>query len=431
MNARRIFLKSFGCSANLADSETLVGALEQAGHELVESAGDAELIIYNTCAVKGPTENRIINALKHLPPGVKVVVAGCLPLISFERLCREVPFDGIVGPAAANRIVGVVERVFDGEKVVEFESELNMAPELNLPHRRSSPIISVVPVSYGCLGSCAYCCVVFARGHLRSCSIREIVERVKHDLVDGVCEFWITAQDTGCYGKDIGTSIADLLKELTVINENFKVRVGMMTPSMIRDSVKELIEAFRSEKVFKFLHLPVQSGDNQILKRMRRFYTVQEFSQIVSSFREAFPDATLATDIISGFPGETRESFEKTLELLNEVKPDIVNVSKFFPRPKTAALRMRRDFVTPSEIKRRSTQAAFLARRISLEKNQRWIDWTGEVLIDEKGKTPNSWIGRNFAYKPIVLKSTDDLLGKNLTLRILKASTTNLVGVNI
>jgi MiaB-like tRNA modifying enzyme len=424
----RILVKSYGCSTNLADSEVLTGCLAKAGCELASSASAADVVIYNTCAVKGPTENRIIHALKHAPRGKKVIVAGCLPLINFERLCREVRFDGAVGPAVGERIIDVVRRVVEGEKVVDLEAALKAKPDLNLPRLRSNPVVSVLPVSYGCLGSCAYCCVVFARGQLRSYTVKEITERVKKDLAAGAKEFWITSQDTACYGRDIGTNLAALLKDLGDVEGDFKVRVGMMTPNMLTDILDDLVDAFRNEKVFKFVHLPVQSGDDHVLKLMRRFYTVQDFKEIVDAFRDAFPEATFATDVICGFPGETQEAFKNTLTLLGEVKPDIVNVSKFFARPRTTAAEMHDAVVEPAEIKRRSTTATRLAKRISLERNQLWNDWTGEILIDEKGKVPNSWIGRNYAYKPITVKSSENLLGKQLRVKIKRVISTYLAG---
>ena len=264
MRVMRVFVKSFGCSANLADGEVLAGCLAAAGYELVDSASEASVLVYNTCAVKGPTENRVIEVLKRAPQDKKVIVAGCLPLINFERLCREVRFDGAVGPAAGDAIADVVKRVLSGERVVDLKAALNSKPELGLPRKRSNPVISVVPVNYGCLGACAYCCVVFARGHLRSYPVEEVVERVRKDLALGAKEFWVTSQDTACYGRDIGTNLAALLKALGDLKGSFKVRVGMMTPNMVTDILDELIEAFKSDNVFKFLHLPVQSGDDGV-----------------------------------------------------------------------------------------------------------------------------------------------------------------------
>jgi MiaB-like tRNA modifying enzyme len=423
----QVFLKSFGCSANMADGEVLAGCLAQAGFQLAPSEAEANVLIYNTCAVKGPTENRIINVLKHAPKGKKLIVAGCLPMISFDRLRREVRFDGAVGPSVGKEIVNVVTRVAAGEKVVDLD-ELNGKPELDLPRIKSNPVVSIVPINYGCLGSCAYCCVVFARGHLRSYSIKEVADRVQRDVADGARELWVTSQDTACYGRDVHSNLVELLQALDDLSGDFKVRVGMMTPNMVTDMQDQLIDAFKSDKVFKFLHLPVQSGDDETLKRMRRLYTTAEFKDIVNSFRARFPDLTLATDVMIGFPGETAQAFENTLKLLEEVKPDVTNVSKFFARPKTAAAQMKDGSVEPDEIKRRSTLAAGLAKRISLEQNKRWVGRVGEVLVDEKGKVEASWVGRNFAYKPVVIKSPDNLLGKSVRVKIVEASTTYLNG---
>jgi threonylcarbamoyladenosine tRNA methylthiotransferase CDKAL1 len=424
----RVFIKSYGCSANIADTEVLKGCLAQAGYQLTDSALTANVVIYNTCAVKGPTENRIIQALKRIPQEKKVIITGCLPLINFERLRREVRFNAAVGPATGQKIADVVEHVIKGEKVIDLDTALTSIPGLTLPKLQSNPVISILPVSYGCIGSCAYCCVVFARGHIRSYPINEVTEKIRNDLAAGVKEFWITSQDTACYGRDIGTNLAVLLKALGELKGDFHIRVGMMTPNLVTDILDDLIAAFKNNKIFKFLHMPVQSGDDTVLTRMRRFYTGQDFRENVNAFRMAFPKVTLATDIICGLPGETREAFENTLKLINEVKPEIVNVSKFFTRPHTAAATMREAFVEPVEIKRRSTKAAKLVKQIALERNQRWINWSGKILIDEKGKVPGSWIGRNFAYKPITVKSSANLLGKTLQVKVIEAFSTHLAG---
>ncbi|MDI6905502.1 MAG: tRNA (N(6)-L-threonylcarbamoyladenosine(37)-C(2))-methylthiotransferase [Candidatus Bathyarchaeia archaeon] len=426
----QVFIKSFGCSTNLADGEVLAGCLVETGYKLVDTVEAADIIIYNTCAVKGPTENRMIETLKRIPVDKKLVVAGCLPLINFERLCREVRFDGVAGPAAGKRIIEVVKRVLNGKRVVALEEAVTAKPSLNLPRLRLNPVIGIVPINYGCLGSCAYCCVIFARGRLRSYSIQEIVERVKKDVAMGIQEFWVTSQDTACYGRDTDTNLAELLKALCAIEGDFRIRVGMMTPNLAKNTLDDLIQAFQSEKIFKFIHLPVQSSDDQVLKRMRRFYSIEDFKSIVNAFRSSFPEITIATDVICGFPGETEEAFEKTLRLIEDVKPDIVNVSKFFARPGTAAAKMREDSVPFPEIKRRSNVAAKLAKKIAFERNKRWVGWTGEIFVDEIGKVPGSWVGRNFAYKPIVLKDAgfSALLGKTLRVRVVKTFTTYLEG---
>jgi MiaB/RimO family radical SAM methylthiotransferase len=269
---------------------------------------------------------------------------------------------------------------------------------------------------------------VQARGHLRSYSVKDIVERVQADYNSGAKEFWVTSQDTASYGRDIKTNLAELLLALGGLKGDFRVRVGMMTPNLVTDIQERLICSFESERIFKFLHLPIQSGDNKVLKSMRRFYNVEQFKATVEAFRDTFPDLTLATDVIVGYPGETEEAFNNTLKLLKEVEPDITNVSKFFARPKTPAWEIREGLVDKEEIKRRSTVAAELAKKISAERNERWVGWSGQVLFDEKGKVEGSWIGRNFAYKPVVAKSSENLLGRTLKVEVVEASQTYLKG---
>jgi MiaB-like tRNA modifying enzyme len=427
MEAVRVFLKSFGCSTNLADGEVLAGCLAKAGFQLVDSAADADMVIYNTCAVKSPTENRMIDVLKKVPKRRKLLVVGCLPLINFERLNHEVRFDGVAGPALGEKIVEIASRVLKGEKVVALENADKAKPRLSLPRVRVNPVVGIIPISYGCLGSCAYCCVVFARGRLRSYSIKEIVERMEVDLADGVREFWLTSQDTACYGRDVDTNLAELVKAVCAVEGDFRVRIGMMTPNKALGILEDLIEAYRDEKVFKFVHLPVQSGDDQILKKMRRFYTVADFKKIVDAFRSAFPKITIATDVICGFPGEDEEAFKRTSHLIEDVKPDIVNISKFFARPKTPAASMQ-DSVPFPEIKRRSALLNSLASKIASERNREWRGWEGEALIDEVGKVAGSWIGRNFAYKPIVVRNEKNMLGRVVNVKIYETHATHLVG---
>jgi MiaB-like tRNA modifying enzyme len=419
----RVFVKSFGCSTNKADGEFIEGCLLSEGYKITDRVEDADVLVYNTCAVKTPTENRVIDVLKKAPKTKKIIVTGCLPLINFDRLKREICFNGALGPAPGTKIVEAVQRVTRNERVILLDGEAK--PGLELPRCSRNPILSIVPVSYGCLGACSYCCVVFARGRLRSYSIDEIVERVKSDLASGAREVWLTSQDMACYGRDIGVTLTDLLEEICNIEGDFLVRIGMMTPNYVLDILDRLVEAYKHRKIFKFLHLPVQSGDNEVLRRMQRFYAVEEFSQIVAKFRKAIPKLTLATDVICGFPGETAEAFEKTLHLMEKVKPDIVNISKFFPRPNTPAQKLEPK-IPPNEIKARSKKMAELVSKIALEKNQAWIGWKGEALIDEKGTKPGSWVGRNFAYKPIVVKSGESLLGKRINVQVRRAFPTYL-----
>jgi len=428
---KRVFVESFGCSSNLADGEFLRGCLLEAGFDLVYEIAEADVLVYNTCAVKSPTENRVIEELKNAAKwkSKKLIVTGCLPLINPERLKSEVEFDGVLSPALGSKIVEAVQRVLRGEKFHWLDSRVQSKPRLNLPKQAANPVISIVPVAYGCLGSCSYCCVVFARGRLRSCETEEIVQRVKRDMRSGAKEVWLTGQDMACYGRDVGLSLVNLLQAVCAIKGEFFVRVGMMTPNYVLDMLGQLVDVFRDQHVFKFLHLPVQSGDNEVLKRMNRFYSVDDFLRVVNAFRRAFPNITVATDVICGFPSESEEAFERTLRLIEEVKPDIVNVSKFFPRPRTLAEKMT-PRVSASDVKERSKRLSELVRRVSSEKNAAWMNWTGKILVDERGKQQGSWIGRNLAYKPIVVRSEDkSLFGKFVNVCVVKTFQTYLEAV--
>ena len=419
--SKRVYIKSFGCSANLADGEVIAGCLSEAGFEVVKNPKDAEFLLYNTCAVKSQTENRIVDILRKAPKDKRLIVTGCLPVINFERLENEVEFDGITGPAPGAKIVDVLGRVAAGENVISLGA--TSSSDLYLPRVPVNPLVSVVPINYGCLGDCSYCCVHFARGHLRSNPVHEVVERVRRDLVSGVKEFWLTSQDTACYGKDIGSSLVDLLGRVCDVEGDFFVRLGMMNPDHVLGMLDELVEAYKCEKVFKFLHLPVQSGDDKVLGLMNRRYTVEEFTNVVQIFREEIPRLTLSTDVICGFPGESKEAFDQTKRLIAEIKPDIVNVSKFFSRPRTPAEKLLP--IPPRELNRRSRELAELSRRISFEKNRAWLGWQGKVLFDEKGKG-ESWMGRNFAYKPVVVKTRERLLGRFVQVRVVNVFSTYL-----
>jgi len=420
-NSKSIYVKSFGCSSNLADGEVIAGCLKTAGYRLVNNPDTADFLIYNTCAVKSPTENRMVNILKHAPPQKKLIVAGCLPLINFKRLKKEVKFHGAIGPSPGSAIVELVRKVERGEEALSLKR--NVKPELSLPRVTASPIVRIIPISYGCAGTCSYCSVRFARGRLRSYSVDEIVQNVEAMASSGVLEIWLTGQDISCYGRDIGTDLTTLLSRITNINHPFLIRLGMINPGGIQNLLPRLTDVYRNEKIFKFLHIPVQSGDDEVLKHMRRSYSIAGFKKSVAAFRQVAPKLTLATDIICGFPTEDEEAFKRTLRLIEDIRPDIVNSSKFAPRPETPAARMRQ--LPGREIKARSERLAALIHRISLENNKCWISWRGQILVDEKG-SGDSWVGRNFAYRPVVVRSRQNLLGSDLKVEVTEAFPTYL-----
>jgi len=412
----------------MADGEFMSGCLLEAGFELVDSPEEADVLIYNTCAVKTPTENRAIEILKQAGKmkGKRLLVTGCLPLINPERLRDHIRSDALLGPNVGSDIVEAVYKAANIQSCHRLSLDRIATPSLILPRKASNPVVSIVPVAQGCLGACSYCCVAFARGRLRSYRIDEVIRRVKMDLSWGAKEVWLTGQDMAAYGRDIGANLADLVNEVCRIEGDYMVRVGMMTPNMTLDILHDLIEAFDNAHVFKFVHLPVQSGDDRILKRMNRLYSVNQFKNIVEAFRDAFPRVTVATDVICGFPSETEEDFARSLGLIEEVKPDVVNISKFFPRPRTAAEKMAPK-IAPTEVSDRSRRMTSLVKKICLTKNKAWLDWEGRILVDERGKQAGTLIGRNFAYKPIVVKSnSESLLGTFTNARVTKTFQTYL-----
>jgi len=235
---------------------------------------------------------------------------------------------------------------------------------------------------------------------LRSYKPELILETARKAAQEGVKELWLTAQDTGCYGSDIGTNLASLIRQVTSLPGKFMVRVGMMNPAHAAGIAEELAEAFADKKVFKFLHIPVQSGNDEILRKMNRRYTTADFKFIVQTVRQRIPEITLSTDIICGFPGETREQFNDSINLIKELRPDVLNISRFWPRPRTEAEAMEQ--LNGEEKKDRSRFLSSVFHYIAHGNNKKWRGWTGEIIIDEKGKG-GSWIGRNFCYKPVVV----------------------------
>lgn len=390
-----VYIKTFGCSLNMADSETIAGLLAGADFNLVDSPEESALIIINSCNVKGKTQSLFFNYLEGIKKlGRPIVIAGCVP----KTIPARVSEFSLVGPNNIGRIVEVVEETLNGNIVVALADE--KIERLKLPKIRKNPAVEILPISRGCLGSCAYCIVKKARGSLVSYSPAEITGKAKEAVQSGAREIWITSQDTGCYGNDIKTSLPALLERLCDIEGDFKIRVGMANPNWVKGYLKELIRAFKHPKLFKFLHIPLQSGNNDILKRMNRGYTKEDFMNIVSAFRAEIPAITIATDVICGFPGETKEQFMETYKTIKDIEPDILNISRFSPRPQTQAFFMEQ--IEGNEIKERSRFMTTEFEWIALKQNRRWKNWEGNIIIDEAGKN-NTSVGRNFAYKPVII----------------------------
>jgi len=422
---RNVYVENYGCTANRYDLEVMLAYLTEAGYGLSTTPEGADVILVNTCGVKKQTEDKVLWRLRVLNRLNKpFIVAGCLPRINLPAIERAAPdFSIAMDPQSINEILLAVEEAERGEKNKRiFSEEPKIKPRL--PKVRTNEFVEIVQIAEGCRSACSFCCTRFARGKLFSYPKEILMDRVRGSIKEGVKEVWITAQDTGAYGRDIGTDLAELLKDLCTIKGKFFIRVGMMNPCHAIEILDRLIEAYKDERIFKFLHLPVQSGDDGVLRLMNRPYTAEGFKNIVHSFRKEIPKITLATDIICGFPGESEEAFQRSVGLMEEIRPDVLNISKFFPRPRTPAERMGQ--IPVQEVKERSLKLSTVFRRICHEKNRAWLNWKGEIIVDEKGKN-GSWVGRNFAYKPIVVKSRKDLLGNFLQVQIEKAFPTYLM----
>ncbi|MEM2341685.1 MAG: tRNA (N(6)-L-threonylcarbamoyladenosine(37)-C(2))-methylthiotransferase [Candidatus Bathyarchaeia archaeon] len=416
---RTVYAENYGCAANKADFEIMLAHILKTGYSISDKPERADIILVNTCGVKKPAEDRIIERLRLFNSLNKpLIVAGCLPKINLRAIMMAAPnVSAILDPYSIDKIILALEAAKNGKKGVIFFSD-KPPIKLEQPKIRLNKAIEIIPISEGCLGACSFCCVRFARGTLFSYPMELIINRVKEALSNGVREIWLTSQDNGAYGLDIKTNLANLLKYCCSINDKYFIRVGMMNPNYVIKMLPELIDSYKNEHIFKFLHIPVQSGDNEVLKAMNRKYTAEEFKLIIESFRREIPDITIATDVICGFPSEGREAFEKTMKLMEYIKPDVINISKFFPRPNTPAAKMKQ--LDTKEIAYRSRMLTELANKISLEKNTFWLGWEGEILIDEKGPS-DSWIGRNYAYKPIVIRSTKNILGDFINVKIINA----------
>jgi len=423
---KRVYIETYGCSANKSDSEIMMGLLTQNGYSIADSIDLADIAIINTCIVKTPTAKRMERRIKEIyNSGKPLIVAGCMAKAEPERIEKLAPKASIITPDAIDKIVDVVKKTLDGEKVV-VDSEKK--EKVLLPRIPFNKIISIVQISSGCLSACTFCETRIAKGILKSYRPSSIIERIKEDVKNGFKEFWITSQDNGCYGFDIGTNLAELLNAIVKIEGNFFVRVGMMNPVYLirrKDLLENLIQVFRNEKIFKFIHLPIQSGSNKVLKDMNRGHTVEEFLEVVGAFRKEIPEIAIETDIIVGYPTETEEDFEKTLDLLKTLNPDVVNISRFFPRPKTSAEKLKQ--LPMKIVNDRSRKIHELVREISLEKNKKYLQKIFDIFVDEIGKG-KSYIGRTMNYRPVVIESENDILGKVINVEITDVKSNFLIG---
>ena len=388
----KVAVETYGCTMNQSDSDIMRAYLS--GHFELSSVEDAEVVVINSCGVIEFTERKIIRRIRELKSaGKKVVLAGCLSRISKEALNLA---DSAIAPDNLDKVVEAVKLAFNGgARFLEWRNvDKACLPKLRLREN----VIAIVSISEGCMGQCSFCATKFARGKLRSFSIDSIVREVESAVKQGYREIQITSQDTGCYGLDKGKlMLPELLERICEIEGDFRVRVGMMNPHFAKAMLPDLLNAYEDEKIYKFLHLPVQSGDNRVLKDMKRDHSVEDFVEVVEEFRKRF-DIMLSTDLIVGFPTETEESFWKSYELIERIRPDIVNITRFSKREGTPASKLRQ--IPGWIVKERSRKLTELCVEIGLEKNRRYLGRELDVLVTSHGKR---WmLARSNEYRAVI-----------------------------
>lgn len=336
-----VYVEGHGCTQNMGETFAYREAVTDIpGVAIVDDPKAADVCLIGSCAVIDTTVQRILDRLKKYHGMGKVLaLSGCMSKVLRKDV--EARYPGI--------------KIFGFTDTDEFRSWIlkiaDIAPKRNAaakPLKMKAPVnpkTAIIPISQGCMGACSYCITRLARGKLRSYPPEKIIARAKELIDAGYKEILLTGQDTAVYGMDIGENLPELVKNVAKIDPpdgvDYRLRVGMMNPTRAKDIVDGLIGMYKTPRVWRFLHIPVQSGDDEVLKRMRRGYTVEDFRTMLRKVRKDVPDITLSTDVIVGFPGETYEDLKRSMALMTEVRPDILNITRFSPRPGTEAKAMR------------------------------------------------------------------------------------------
>ena len=319
---RCVFIETYGCRYNFGDTAKLVEILKSNGSTIVGTADVADAVVINTCTVVGPTERRMLKLLSRYRDH-ELYVTGCMPEVQREAIF-SVCTPTLIPPEKIREEYRKVMTVADGGP-------------------------GIVQIAQGCLGQCTYCLTRFARGPLKSFSKEEILSQVQNFVRSGIPEIQLTAQDVSAWGRDCGSTFPELMTAINDIPGLFMVRVGMMNPTTVNDCLDDLLDAFSGDRIFKFVHIPFQSGSDAVLTRMGRRYTVVECGEIVAAFRKRYPDITIATDMIVGFPKETDDDFSRSCDLIDRVRPNKVNITRYSLRPFTP-ISSEKDF--PDSVKK-------------------------------------------------------------------------------
>jgi len=412
--AMQICVEIYGCATNRGDAAIVEGLLVQHGHSLVKSVNEADVVVLMTCIVIDTTHQRMLHRLRTLHKfGKKVVVGGCLPAVLPDQVNMVAPGSPMMTPRCIHQIVDIV----NGHNPV-----LHQADKGKLP--RTVGLRTYLTIADGCQQACSYCITRSARGTLKSYAEKGLVAAARHAIKHGCREICLTAQDAAAYGLDTGTSIASLATKISEIDGDFRIRVGMMHPGTVQHRFEDILSTLCTPKVYRFLHLPLQSGSDTVLEAMHRDYTTNEFITIVKAVRNAIPDINLTTDVIVGFPRETDSQFNKTCRIIEALRPDMVNVTRFSARPKTPAKTMQGRLST-QEVKERSRVMAAVAKKTMLIQHQDCIGTTTQALILKK-RDDGMILGKTDGYRSIHLPS--GRIGDIMSIKVTDAKVTHLIG---
>ncbi len=408
MSMPSVHVSNYGCSANLAEAEAIKGVLVKEKRYSLAEQEDADVLVLNLCTVKGDHQSlRAVRQAREKNPNAKIVVTGCVTRTLREQVQKQYPDVNITNTNNLHLIQETVAKTLDGESVIHIAGAKEQ--KANLPRIRTNPVISIIPISTGCLSTCSYCSTKQVKGILKSYPLTTIKKEFDESLREGCKEFWLTSQDNGCWGYDIGMNPAVLLKELSHYRgddeeqKDYRIRYGMTSPQHFLKDKEAVLEAFHNERVYKFLHLPVQSGSDNVLKGMKRDYTAEEYEQLVQDIKKEHPTMTIATDIIVGYPSESDDDFEQTIGIIKNTHPHISNISRFARREGTTSAQLH---TLPSEIvQERSRIVSALCEDITQEHMEEMVGKTVRVLANNHLRFGTTQCRSN-NYSSIVLPET-------------------------
>ena len=434
--AHNAFVHTYGCQQNFADSEKLEGILEQMGYTVTNTAEGAEFVIFNTCAIRENAEQRVFGSVGILKkahnenPDMIIAVCGCM--VQQEHIAKKFrqsyPFVDIVfGTHAAPRLPELVYKYLTKKKRLFDIGEGEGCMAEYLPVHRDGLLKANLPIMHGCDNFCTYCVVPLVRGREKSRLPENIIAEAKEIVAAGYKEITLLGQNVNSYGKGLKDpiSFAQLLRMVNDIPGDFRIKFMTSHP---KDCTRELLEAIRDcEKVCKYIHLPVQSGSDEVLRRMNRRYTAEHYMELLDMARAIVPGITVTSDIIVGFPGETEEDFADTLSMLEKVRFDAFFSFIYSPRKGTPAAEMEQ---IPDAVKNdRFRRLLEVQNRISLEKNREYVGKTERVLVEGVSKTdPGMMTGRNEKNRLVHFPGDVSLTGTFANVRITAADTYSLRG---